>query len=112
VDSLHRVHFLLANVRENDNLRYLFGIAGEEKLSIASFIEIYAGRIPDNFLAIGGDDLGNLICLSVKGEDFGKVYFWNRDWEVVEGIPDYSNVTLVADSFSQFLDELYDFDGT
>jgi hypothetical protein len=104
--------FLISEREGNDNLRYLFGIGDDEDYSISGYMEIYSGRIPDNFLAIGADDLGNLVCLSIKGDDVGKIYFWDHDWEVVEGVPDYSNVTLVADSFSQLLEELHDFDGT
>ncbi|MBZ0284878.1 MAG: SMI1/KNR4 family protein [Anaerolineae bacterium] len=64
--------------------------------------------IPQNFLPIGVDTFGNLICLSIAGDDYDKVYFWDHDWEVTEGTPDYSNVYLLADSFDSFLNKLYD----
>jgi len=88
-------------------LRLLFGIANDDEYSLASYIEVYSGRMPDNILPIGSDDFGNVVCLSVMGEDIGKVYFWNHDWEVVERTADYSNMTLMANSFSEFIEGLY-----
>jgi|FLYN01.1.fsa_nt_gi hypothetical protein len=104
--------FLISEREGSDNIRVLFGIAQEDDYSLLSNIEVYAGRIPDNFLPIGEYAFGNLICLSIKGDDIGRVYFWDHELEVIEGTPDYSNVTLVADNFSQFLEELHDFDNT
>jgi hypothetical protein len=48
-----------------------------------------------------------LICISIQGDDYGKVYFWDHNWEVTEGEPDYSNVHPLADSFTEFLGKLY-----
>ena len=64
-------------------------------------------RYPANTLAIGDDVFGNLILLSVKGVDRGKVYFWDHDCEAEDGVePDYSNLTLIADSFDEFINSL------
>jgi len=50
-------------------------------------------RIPMRFFTIAYDDGGNLICISVSGNDRGKVYFWG---------------TMIADEFTQFIDNLQD----
>ena len=64
----------------------------------------YCIRIPSNTFAIASDLGGNQILLSVKGKDKGKVYFWDHEQEAQEGeVPDYSNLTLIANSFDEFL---------
>ena len=70
---------------------------------------VFDGRVPDNFLIIGNDPGGNQICLSIAGNDYGKVYFWDHENEVAEGEePGYQNVYLIANSFDEFLDTLQD----
>ena len=68
----------------------------------------YAGyRIPENFLPIASDVYGNLILISVKNADRGKIYFWDHEMEADNGeTPDYSNLTLIADSFDEFINGL------
>jgi SMI1-KNR4 cell-wall len=67
----------------------------------------YSDRVPSNMLVIGDDPCGNKILLSVKMADRGKVYFWDHEREAGEGEkPDYSNLTLIADSFEEFINNL------
>ena len=64
-------------------------------------------RVPSNMFPIASDQCGNLILLSVKGPDRGKIYFWDHEMEADEGeVPDYSNLTLIADSFEEFIEGL------
>lgn len=66
-------------------------------------------RFPNNFIPIGSDVYGNLILLSVKNADRGKIYFWDHEMEADNGeIPDYSNLTLIANSFEEFIASLRD----
>lgn len=51
---------------------------------------------------------GDLILIAVKGTDRRKIYFWNHEMEMEE--PDYSSLTLIADTFSEFINSLYEFD--
>lgn len=60
--------------------------------------------LPGNLVPIGHDPGGNLICLSVQGEDTGAVYFWDHERETSP--PTYANVHLIADSFEGLLDSL------
>ena len=64
----------------------------------------FSGRLPDNLIAIARDDCGDLICLSLYGEDAGSVIFWDRHQEIEE--PSYANVYHVADSFAEFLESI------
>jgi hypothetical protein len=65
----------------------------------------YRGRIPANLLPIAHDPGGNVICLSLSGNDKGNVYFWDKDYE--REPPDYSNLYLIAKTFDDFIDFLH-----
>lgn len=60
-----------------------------------------SSRIPPNIVPIAGDPFGNFICLSVAGNDKGKMYFWDHESEPQNS--SYENLSLIADSFTKFL---------
>jgi hypothetical protein len=67
-------------------------------------------RIPNNMIHIGSDCGGNQILLSIKNPDRGKVYFWDHELEADTDngeVPSYDNLTLIANSFDEFLSKLY-----
>ncbi len=87
----------------------LFGVIPNNYLNLLLYIRNYKKRIPDNCIPIGADPGSNLILLSVKGSDRGKIYFWDHEMEADTDqgeIPDYSNLTLIADSFDEFINNL------
>ena len=99
----------------NDNrsdLRYFYGIHDDEDSNLLyEYQNVYKDRIPDNCFPIACDSFGNLILISVKGPDRGKIYFWDHEEEAYEDEePDYSNLTLIADNFDEFLDGLHDYE--
>jgi len=57
--------------------------------------------IDPSFLPIGEEDVGNVICLKVRGEDYGAVYFWDHELAVSVG-----PYTRLADSFSEYFEGL------
>jgi hypothetical protein len=67
-------------------------------------------RMPATFLPFAYDQFGNQICISVAGKDVGRVYFWSHEREPADPAedsdPSIDNVSLIADSFSSFLDAL------
>lgn len=68
-------------------------------------------RIPKNLLAIASDWSGSVVCISLYGEDKGKIYLWDVEIEeeILEGEePTYYNVWWAADSFTEFLNGLWD----
>lgn len=68
----------------------------------------YKSRLPKHLLAIGENGMGDLICLCMEGENYGKVYFWDHNWEAEDGEePTYRNVHLIANSFKDFINSLY-----
>jgi hypothetical protein len=62
------------------------------------------GRLPPNLFPIACDDGGDIICLSLFGDDVGNVLFWDCYNEPDE--PSYANVYRIAESFGSFIDAL------
>lgn len=56
-------------------------------------------RIPDRMIVIAKDDFGNLVLLSVSGNDLGAVNFWDHEQEHLGD----AAVSPVASSFKEFL---------
>lgn len=57
-----------------------------------------------NFLVIGDDVGGNLFCLDLKEESFGKIYFWDHEHLAAE-----SGLYLVANDFTSFVNGFREF---
>ena len=92
--------------KNRTRLRRLLGIGDENEESFKNFMRVYRHRIPTDFLPIGLEISGGLVCIAIRDVNYGNVYFWDHNWEAEEE-PDYSNVYLLADSFSSFLDQLH-----
>jgi hypothetical protein len=58
-------------------------------------------EIDPDYLPIGEDDGGNVVCLKVRGDDRGAVYFWTHD--ALEGTDPFDRL---ADSFDEFFEAL------
>ena len=76
--------------------------------SLPYYVDLYKGRIPTALVPIMSDGFGNKICLGIKGEHSGKIYFWDHELEYDEDdwIDDVSaseNIQLVASSFDEFV---------
>lgn len=72
--------------------------------------KMFKGRMPKFYLPIGCDPGGNQICLAVKGQNYGQVFFWDHEFEADDGCePTEENLTRIASSFDAFLDSLREF---
>lgn len=82
---------------------------GKEKNSnLLKYYNNYKGRIPFSFIPIAHDAGGNLVIMELKANE-NKIYFWDHELEADEGdAPDISNVYLINQSFSDFIDNLYE----
>jgi hypothetical protein len=77
--------------------------------SLQFVMQQFEGRMPEDLLPVAGDTFGNQICLGLEGESRGKVFFWDHEMEPLErGEPDYANTRLLANTFDEFLDSLFD----
>lgn len=82
---------------------------GKEKNSnLLRYYNNYQDRIPLGFIPIAHDAGGNLVIMGLK-TDNNKVYFWDHEFEVDEGEQsNMDNVHLISQSFSIFLNDLYE----
>ena len=87
-----------------DFFHSIFEENGEGNLERKYIYLTNSNRIIGNILPIASDPFGNFVCISLDGEDKGKVYFWDHELEPEE--PSYENLSLIANSFSEFLNNL------
>ncbi|GEM_PF-840965 len=85
-----------------DSLGFFYGLENDSK-DLRKMIEAYLGRISDNLIPIADCDGGNELCIGVKGNSKGKVYFWNHENQNVISAENTKNLYLVAESFSDFV---------
>lgn len=93
-------------------VRYFFSVSENFTFSLAHKFDIYtrATRVPAGMLPIATDPSGNLVLLAIKGEDAGKVYFWNHEMEgLVENPSSKEHLALLANSFDEFCGRLTPF---
>lgn len=92
-------------------LSCFFGVKQNVDLSLDDALRTFKDRIPQRFFPVADDQGGNLICISLFGEDHGKIYFWNHELEADETqgfTPETTNnLILVADSFDEFIEGLH-----
>ncbi|QYJ67066.1 SMI1/KNR4 family protein [Bacillus velezensis] len=92
-------------VASNNHLRlglfYGFGV-DDADFDVISMTVTYEEHMPDWIIPIADGDGGDQVCLGVKGEATGKVYFW--DHELTNGVKD---TFLVSNSFSGFIQSLF-----
>lgn len=82
-----------------------------EVMSMEYILNTFANRIPNELFPIASDSYGNLICLYIKEKYYGKIYFWDHENEAPDGQnPWWNNIYLIADSFTDFINKLYEFD--
>lgn len=97
-------YFLLTETDDISSVKNFFGVVPGYESGLVSRWSSFLERIPSNMIAIASSPGGNLILLSVKGPDHGKIYFWDHERETEPA--DYSNLTLIADSFDEFINNL------
>ncbi len=71
---------------------------------LVSSYETWINDSPVNLLPIACDSGGSEFCLSIYGDDAGKVYYWDWYREPHPVQTHYPWIYLVADSLEQFLD--------
>ncbi len=99
--------YLEENPRDDEKglLDVFFGILPGDGYDLIKNYNCYKDRIPQNLLPIA-DSCGNVVCISLAGDNKDCVYLWDHnDEEMVEN-PGYSNVYLLAHSFDEFINSL------
>lgn len=91
-------------------VRYFFGTSDDECADMETVYGWYQDRLPKNCVPIADPDFGNLICISLAADTYGKIYFWNHETMDTE---EDETCTLslhdlipVADSFEDLLKQI------
>jgi SMI1-KNR4 cell-wall len=85
------------------SVRYLYSAGPNDDDDIFDLVSAAAfyREIGRDYLPIGEDDGGNLVCLKVAGQDRGSVWFWTHD-----AFANTDPFTRLADSFEEFFERL------
>jgi hypothetical protein len=89
-------------------LQFFLSLNGQEYYTdLGWHLDMFRDRVPAELLPIAYDPGGNLVCLGIRGEHRGTVFFWDHELEAEEDKePDYRNLSFVAESFTAFLQSL------
>ena len=89
---------------EDSTVQYFFALYDGRVGNLKRAFENYKSRIPFGCLPIATDPFGNLIILKIVGQNKGRISFWDHEEE--SDIPTAANVSLIANSFSEFIEQL------
>jgi hypothetical protein len=91
----------------------------QDGYSLRVRIQFFAGRMPSTIIPIGDDGGTGQICLGIKGNEAGAIYYWDQQNEPLDEedyLQDYGeprppeamfqNVHQIAESFEDFLNRL------
>lgn len=91
------------------SIQRFYGVNRNDSYDLVKHIKLYRNRIHSDFIPIACDPGGNQICLAVKGRNREKIYFWDHELEKDDGEEcDYSNMTLIANHFDEFINSLFE----
>lgn len=97
--------FVISDDQGADNTNYFFRIK-DEGYNMSWALDMYEGRMPEEFIPIADDPGGNLICLGIKGTYYENIYFWDHEQESGDGEPNMSNMYYLAPDIFTFIDSL------
>lgn len=102
--------FRIKNYYNSDNMAVIdtfLGISNGQEDSLEEYIKTYRDRMPKNIIPIAYDPGGNIIAISVSGNDQGYIYFWEHESEADEGdTPSYDNLYLIDENMTSFINGL------
>lgn len=76
-----------------------------ESSNLKGAYDDFKGRMPDNLFPIACTPSGDILCLSLSGDDIGAIVLW--DFYQEHCPPTYANVYGVAASFEEFIDKMF-----
>ena len=90
---------------EKGFLEVFYDILPGDRYDLIEKYNCYKNRIPRNLLPIA-DSSGDIVCISLAGDNKDCVYLWDHEDEEMVEDPGYSNVYLLAHSFDEFMNSL------
>lgn len=80
----------------------VLGVGRSDHLDLEARLSRYEdSRLPDGLVPIADAEGGNLVCVSVRADDVGTVWFWDHERELPE-----ESVVQVAPDFDAFVADL------
>ncbi|MDN8541951.1 SMI1/KNR4 family protein [Erwinia sp. DT-104] len=100
--------FDFADGSDGSSIDKFLEISSSKSESLIEYFRNYKDRIPENYFPIAKDPGGNLILIEINsGGD--NVYYWDHENEAEDGDkPGMDNMHLIASSFDNFLNNLYE----
>jgi len=80
-----------------------YGINVGDRDDLLLVNDIFIGRIRCGFLSIASDQCGNQICISIRKCDYGKIFFWDHEYEGTGVDMEY---ILISESLVNFFNSL------
>ena len=93
---------------ESIGIAWFYALYDGEVCNITTHFQHSRSKIPDEFLPIAYGSGGEL-CLGIKGDDYGKLYYWTTNWSCWNK-DDLNYLYYVCDSFTDFINGLYECD--
>ena len=56
-----------------------YTISKDHSYNLLEGYQVLLNRVPKDLIAVAEASCGDQICLAIKGENYGKVYFWDHD---------------------------------
>lgn len=103
--------FKISETEGEDSLHHFYGLhSGPSYLNLEQAYKNHKGRVPTTMIPFADDPAGNAICIGIGGNDTGKIFFWDHELEVEEddNEPSCQNITEISNSFSGFLNALFE----
>jgi len=102
--------FLFKDGSDGSSVDFFFDIGTSAEKSIEGTVRRYKNRIPESFLPIARDPGGNLVLIKLYGAAAGSIFFWDHEAESDSDHPSASNISLISNSFNEFIKNLYEID--
>ena len=100
--------FIISEEEEDvSGVNYFYSI-GDRDNDLEEFLDILRLRLPEVFIYIADDPVGNGILLGISGPYYDQIYFWDHENEPDLDEPDMRNMYFLADNIWEFLDSLYE----
>ncbi|TKI54126.1 SMI1/KNR4 family protein [Brevibacillus antibioticus] len=101
--------FVTQDGKITSSIMMFFPLTKQVEMNLEDKYKMYniSRIVPSNFLPIGIDPADSLICLSVNGNDVGKVYFCDMDYFEEDKELKEEFIVVIAENFTDFTSKLF-----
>lgn len=93
------------------DLAWFYALYDSKVSNLEDEYKSFHHKLPKELLAIAYASGNDQICICIDGPNYGKIYFWDIYNQAPENQePWWENVYLIANSFTEFINGLYEYD--